>query len=324
MVDPGLFLRAIQADPHDDAPRLIYSDWLEEHGDSWAATYLRIEVQLAKLPLESPEASSLRHQLWQAWAAVDPKWLMIFTQPRMLRANPTLFPSAWQNFDLGTLREVEGTYDTWSYDSIPALPLEELRGEFQYLESHGSREGPDVTEDAAQYRQEFEKMVADAGRKGVRLPKAFLRFMGEPTLLRTIHSVTGCFFTFPDEYSPIRTNPSGAGMHVYFYRDSQAYPLWDLYVHPSGGHCVIARGPDYFDPNPPDPKDRPPYQGRQAWFVAPSFEAFVYRVWLENQIWHIEHADFLRSRGETPPPITPEIQAYVDHYRNQPLLSKGR
>lgn len=50
-------------------------------------------------------------------------------------------------------------------------------------------------------------------------------------------------------------------------------------------------------------------------FVAPSFEAIVYRVWLENQIRHIEHADYLRRQGETPPSLTPAIQASIDHYR---------
>jgi uncharacterized protein (TIGR02996 family) len=37
--DNEAFLRAIRADPADDAPWLIYADWLEEHGDPRAALY---------------------------------------------------------------------------------------------------------------------------------------------------------------------------------------------------------------------------------------------------------------------------------------------
>jgi hypothetical protein len=243
---------------------------------------------------------------------------MIFTQPRMLRANPTPFPSAWKNFGLGTLRERQGTYATWSYDSLPALPIDELRGEFQYLKAKRSKGRRDAAGEGGQYRQAFEQMVAVAAEKGVRLPAEFVKFMSDTALHGTFRSVTDCYFTLPDEYSPIRAHPSGDGWHVLFYSDSQDCLHWDLYVHASGGHCVIARWPDYFDPEPPDEDDdQPPDTGPRAWFVAPSFESFVYRIWVENQVWYLEHADFLRSSGEEPPPITPEIQAYIDHYRNR-------
>jgi uncharacterized protein (TIGR02996 family) len=39
MLDDEAFLRAIRADPADDAPWLIYADWLEERGDPRAALY---------------------------------------------------------------------------------------------------------------------------------------------------------------------------------------------------------------------------------------------------------------------------------------------
>src|ERR1700758_854942 len=39
MLSDDLFLRAIRADPVDEAPWLIYADWLEERGDPRAALY---------------------------------------------------------------------------------------------------------------------------------------------------------------------------------------------------------------------------------------------------------------------------------------------
>lgn len=41
-----VFLQAILAHPADDAPRLIYADWLEEHGDSDRALFIRLQIAL--------------------------------------------------------------------------------------------------------------------------------------------------------------------------------------------------------------------------------------------------------------------------------------
>ena len=54
----GAFLADIIAHPADDAPRLVYADWLEEHGDEKdqdRAAFIRAGCQVAGLPPESPE-----------------------------------------------------------------------------------------------------------------------------------------------------------------------------------------------------------------------------------------------------------------------------
>jgi uncharacterized protein (TIGR02996 family) len=43
------FLHAIRADPDDDSTRLVYADWLEEHGDPDRAEFIRLQVQRAVL-----------------------------------------------------------------------------------------------------------------------------------------------------------------------------------------------------------------------------------------------------------------------------------
>jgi uncharacterized protein (TIGR02996 family) len=63
--------QAILANPDDDAPRLVYADWLEEHGDALPqgreaalgyAQFIRAQVRLAKAPPYDPR--------WvQAWGA---------------------------------------------------------------------------------------------------------------------------------------------------------------------------------------------------------------------------------------------------------------
>jgi uncharacterized protein (TIGR02996 family) len=48
MPDDAVFLRLIAATPADDAPRLVYADWLEERGDLHGA-FIRIQCALAAL-----------------------------------------------------------------------------------------------------------------------------------------------------------------------------------------------------------------------------------------------------------------------------------
>src|SRR2546423_14803585 len=54
MRDEDALLAAIDAEPHDDLPRLAYADWLEENGDVDRAEFIRIQCRLAELsPLDA-------------------------------------------------------------------------------------------------------------------------------------------------------------------------------------------------------------------------------------------------------------------------------
>jgi uncharacterized protein (TIGR02996 family) len=44
------FLRAIFDAPDDDTPRLVYADFLQEHGEEKRARLIRVQCELAKLP----------------------------------------------------------------------------------------------------------------------------------------------------------------------------------------------------------------------------------------------------------------------------------
>jgi uncharacterized protein (TIGR02996 family) len=45
MTDDHAFLDALKANPADDTTRLVYADWLDEHGESAKAEYLRLAVR---------------------------------------------------------------------------------------------------------------------------------------------------------------------------------------------------------------------------------------------------------------------------------------
>jgi uncharacterized protein (TIGR02996 family) len=55
MSEREALLRAVLADPEDDAPRLVYADWLEEHGDPDRAEFIRVQCELARMRWGSPE-----------------------------------------------------------------------------------------------------------------------------------------------------------------------------------------------------------------------------------------------------------------------------
>lgn len=51
MSDRAALLAAIAAAPDDDTPRLVFADWLDEHGDHDRAALIRLQVELARLPV---------------------------------------------------------------------------------------------------------------------------------------------------------------------------------------------------------------------------------------------------------------------------------
>ena len=53
--DDAALWRAVVATPHDDAPRLIYADWLDEHGQPERAEFVRVQCRLAALDDDAPE-----------------------------------------------------------------------------------------------------------------------------------------------------------------------------------------------------------------------------------------------------------------------------
>jgi uncharacterized protein (TIGR02996 family) len=52
--DENAFLAAIRAAPAEVAPRLVYADWLDEHGQPGWAAFLRAQCQLAVTPASDP------------------------------------------------------------------------------------------------------------------------------------------------------------------------------------------------------------------------------------------------------------------------------
>jgi uncharacterized protein (TIGR02996 family) len=288
MNEEQVFLDEIARKPKDNTPRLVYADWLEDRGDA-RAEYLRAEMALAALPLRSRQAAAATRRLMAARGKIDPGWLARLEQPGVMRVVPVPFPAGWIGTDLGEYRPGDGTYGLTRYRTLPPLPVERFTGDLRWL-------GP--ASKAARTPAALERLAQKAASHGLTLPEAFVTFFSNPVLRKRMRSCTDCFFHLPTKLVAVR---NGMGDHaLLFYSDSQGCYHWFLYLSPAGAHCVVGNElhPDEFDEE----------QGRWL-FSAPSFEAFLYREWIENEIWFALEWDHT--------PLTPEQQVYVDHYRRK-------
>lgn len=60
--EQSAFLRSIQETPDDDAPRLVYADWLDDLGDPDRADFIRTQCRLETLPRNAPQRQALRNR----------------------------------------------------------------------------------------------------------------------------------------------------------------------------------------------------------------------------------------------------------------------
>src|SRR5262249_8618412 len=58
-MDNRSFLQGIVEAPENDAPRLVYADWLSEHGEGDRAELIRVQCQLASLAENGPGRPAL-------------------------------------------------------------------------------------------------------------------------------------------------------------------------------------------------------------------------------------------------------------------------
>ena len=54
MNEHDALFQTILDNPDDDAPRLVYADWLEEHGDATRAEFIRLQIEAERLPAYEP------------------------------------------------------------------------------------------------------------------------------------------------------------------------------------------------------------------------------------------------------------------------------
>jgi len=110
------FLRAIAEAPDDDAPRLVFADWLDENAEPDRAEFIRLHVQLAHNPDASgveERCEELFRQHWRRWVAELPDTAILWAEMAHPLGCylPLLFDSDGQPARMG---------DTWD-QNVPSL-----------------------------------------------------------------------------------------------------------------------------------------------------------------------------------------------------------
>jgi uncharacterized protein (TIGR02996 family) len=72
------FLRAILDNPDDDLPRLIYADWLDEHGDAARAEFIRVQIERARLSADDERQDALAAREKELLIRYGPEWGLPF------------------------------------------------------------------------------------------------------------------------------------------------------------------------------------------------------------------------------------------------------
>src|SRR5437763_13277856 len=69
------FLQEIVEDPDDDAVRLIYADWLEDHGNAARAEFIRTQIELAGMKEDDPRREDFAAREADLLAEHEAEWV---------------------------------------------------------------------------------------------------------------------------------------------------------------------------------------------------------------------------------------------------------
>lgn len=221
------------------------------------------------------------------------------------------FQSGWYSFGLGEYRPCNGTYCLYPYKSIPPIPESYFKGKLHWLESLDG----DIDRDTQRYRRfssedhmqridELKEVVTSAQQSGLSLPDTFLQLMTSPELQDRIPSCTDCYF----DLSKIVPCPGSEGRYILrFLNDQQGCLTWYLYMTPQGEHSVLVSFA--FLDLLADEHCTEEEAIKGTYVCSPSFEEFLYRFWLENNLWY----KLIWYKGQKT--LTEEEEHYLSHYR---------
>jgi uncharacterized protein (TIGR02996 family) len=176
MTPDAAFLAAIRAAPDDDAPRLIFADWLEERGDPDRAAFIRIECARAKTP-RGPAYDALRdraadllgrhHRAWFAplESPVD-DWLFRRGCLEEVRLDVRLFAAV--------ANELFGWHPV---QKLELRAAEDFRGRWREETLHACLACPHLVH------------LADLGLRGCRIGDQGVEILARPSLLTSLRSL---------------------------------------------------------------------------------------------------------------------------------------
>jgi hypothetical protein len=226
----------------------------------------------------------------------------------------SLLSQRWLHIQLPGYRESpqHHTYQGTPLEDLPPIPVE-LDENCDWL----MREGTVHAEDGLhRYERDIQPGYVErlAQESHLKLPGSFARFMSLPELQSRVRSCTDCYLD-PGERI-VQTIGAIPGNLVHFLSDSQSCAHWYLHVLPNGDaavlesedlYCYKIENSDWIE-NPACRLERIDVSGLNFAYCAPSFSDFLYRFWIENEIWYALMQDGTTRR------LKPLELKYLSHY----------
>lgn len=196
----------------------------------------------------------------------------------------SILKKAWIFTTIKGVREIKGfaTYHIFDYDKLPPIEIE-LDDEFNWLKPYP--EHLNEKDWAYDFREQLEILQKDANSKGLLIPKSFIEFMSRGNLLRKIRSNTNSYFELGDYIAEI---PNTNGLYLlHFLSDSQYCRLWYLCLDKEGNSCILTSYKVYGHTkgSHENYEDDDENEYGIDYFCSPTFKDFIYRFWIENEIW---------------------------------------
>ncbi len=231
-----------------------------------------------------------------------------------MKTIPSRIKAGWWSFELPKYRpEPEpSTYSLFAYEDLPPIQ-EKLDDDFQWLKSQPVKQdslAEGANSDGS--KPDLGKLSKIDAQLDVELPKSFTTFIESAGLHQRIRSCTDCYLDVADR--AIRTTGGHKGFLIHFLSDSQWCLHWYIHVDYSGDHFTAVSPNAYgftfedtdMDSDAPYRKNEIELEQEDIWGCAPTFTEFIYRFWLENEIWFA-----LASNNQS---LTAVQQLYVNHY----------
>lgn len=216
-----------------------------------------------------------------------------------MRAQESPFRPYWWGTSLSEAgveaRPDISTYGRYEFEALPPVPFP-MTGDLDWLARQPVQEEWAIR---TEVEEPLAALLAACERDGVPLPAAFTRFMGSPELQRRIRSNTACYLDLDAGAVPV----AGGGRLIRFLADQQGCLFWYLFVTEDGSDHAVVCSIECFDSE----EDELAEEVEAICFCAESFETFLCRYWLENEIW------YAADDGTAMPDVGAE---YIERYRS--------
>lgn len=189
------------------------------------------------------------------------------------------FAAGWYGTGIGRVRRDIGTYTYFTPAEVPSIAVP-MNGTFDWLQRASAKRPMASTGGIAAC---LDRLLSS---EGTRLPDAFVAFFRSPALWQKIRSCTDCYFSLDTTAVEI---PGGLGWLVCFMSDSQDCKHWHLYLAPCGTKHAVVATYHYSGSESVKAGGGKPHR-RDITTCAKSFEEFMYRFWLENELFYASFA----------------------------------